>query len=786
MSRIALQNEMKIDVVSPDGEIIEKDRKLRNVAIKELFPHEPVCLIDWLAKGREAPCAEDLQAPVLALGTEFQGWYGWGSAVKTGTTIGLANDILVDCGLLKIAERGIKTGRMLLNQGLYGGLVGSFRIKVVTAGTMINGYPLADGHSLIRRSLAEDGDSEMSRIVLGNARQSYQMWQRIPWTDELEGELKPIIAESLVKLASPSEWVYQQGGQWDERKALLDAEPAMEKHPYIAQAFGRAFADHAARIATTVNVPCTVKVAVPTTVARTTIGGPAAFVRYPVDSNGSIQATDEIANLDEQERVAELEVVQYTIASKAMMANGCFGIVDDNLMPDGVDIVLCRDDIKMGSTKLGLYEIEGVVSYNQWFAKGCAIGMNPEWSKKRMGLDYDGDLVFVYDLDELPVLYKAIEGLIPGETPKLKKTKSGLDARPQMIVNSMKNIVGFATNISSHSFCIADREFLARKLGFKSESSMNAALNWFIKVGTDGFKTMVDLADVERQLVILQGNLVRLLRKGAPWCRWPNDWAFRRGVPSIWNTSMDENEKANGVPAAFDGTIAKICGLTLPSMAAALEGKDIVEVKPLGAYKNWAPMVSEILQDGIHTLQLEYNARVRRVNFTSPEDIGRFRMWWQELLAEWTEANGISPEVASYALWREAHSTRSDNSSGASVFMGFPELSTKIVTDKPGYNKDKPAPTLVVGLNYVFDTPPDYLETAVEIREIAVPTKGRRVIRTVLIAQVEGKRDAKLPYPAEMLGMVDRRSAAPGPGMYDAVIRKAGHGMAWHCEMTLQ
>ncbi len=784
MSKSKLQNEITIDVVSPNGEVVEKDRKLRNVAIEELFPNEPVCLIDWLAFGAEAPSAEELEVPVLALGTEFQGYFGWGSAVKRCITIGLANDILADCGLLKHAERGIKTGRMLLNQGLYGGLVGDFRIKVVKAGTIVNGYPLADGHSLIRRSLAVKGDSEMSRIHLGSARQSYQMWQRIPWSDELQAELKPLIDEALVSLADPSAWVYQAGGQWDERKKLVDVEPEMAKHPYVAQAFGRAFADHAARMATTAPVPCTVKVAVPTTAPKTTVRGKAAYVRYPVDSNGSIKAAKARASLDEIERVAKMEVIQYTVASKTMMANGCFAIVDDDLMPDGVDIVLCQDDIKMGDTSVGLYEIDGVVSFNQWFAKGCAIGMNPKWSKKAMGLDYDGDLVFVYDLSEFPVLYKTIDGLIPGETPKLAKTKSGLEMRSTMIRNSMRNIVGFATNVASATFCIKDREWLASKLGFKNEKSMNAALNWFIKVGTDGFKTMVDLNEVERQLVVLQGNLVSLLHKGAPWCKWPNDWAFRRGVPGIWRKDMDENEKGSAIPPAFDGTIAQICKLTLPSMQAALTGKDLIEVKPLGAFKHWAPGVSDVLQDGIHTLQLEYNSQIRRVNWVSPESIGSFRVWWQGALSEWQEANGITEEMACNALWRETHSARSENSSGASVFMGYPELALEIVQNKPGFDRSRVNGTLLIGLNYVFEDPPLALDIPVEVRELKQKAKGRTLVRSVLIGQAPGKKDAKAPYPAEMLGMVDRRAEAPAPGMYMASIRKAGHGMAWHCDLT--
>jgi hypothetical protein len=767
-----LSNEVQLSVVTPAGEKLDT-RTLHNVALPELFPNEPVVIIDWVANG-QAPTEEELKVPVLAEGQTFYGWYGWGSAVKRGQTLGLTHDLLAqDAVLLKTAERAQKTSRMLLGQGLYGGLKGTFNVMVVKRGTIVNGHPVDDGHGLIRRELAERGDSGLEKITLGKARQSYTFWQRIPWSDDLEAELKPIIDDTLVDAANPANWLYRKGAQWDERKALADLDESMIEHPYIAQALSRSSAEDFARVATTVDVPATVRVAVPTTAGRAVVDGRCVLVRYPVDSNGSLQAVDEDPDQDDVERIAKMEVIQHTVASKDLMANGCFGVVDE--LPEGVDLVLCVDDIKMGDRDVGIRMVEGVVTFNQWYAPGCAVGVNSKWAKVRMGLDYDGDLVFVYDCSELPVLWQAVSDLTPGKTPKLEKTKSRLDARPKMIVNSMKNLVGFASNVASTTFAVADRDKLARDLGYKSESSLNAALNWFIKVGTDGFKTMVDLGKVEQQLNILQSNLQRVLGKSVPWTKWPNEWAFRRGVPAFYKEGMDENEAKNAVPAFFDGTIAQICRLTLPSMKAALEVRGLITVKPLSSFRDWAPRVSKDVAGQAHELQMEFNARVRRVNFTDGEDILAFRRWWQDKLAAWTE---LPRETVCAAMWREAHNSRSEDASAASVFIGFPALVKWIISDKPGLDEDG-TDTLLVGLNYVFDEPVTRITVPVQVREFEQEKGRKRVVRKIVCGDVPGKKAPRAPYPEDLIGMVELRAQQPEVGEYVAHIVKAGHGKAW-------
>jgi hypothetical protein len=764
---------MVVSVVSQAGEKLE-ERALHNVALCELFENEPVVIIDWLADGKR-PTLEELETPV----GEYVGWYGWGSAVKRGQTLGLKRDLLVECGLLQNAERSIMTGRMLVSQGIFGGLKGKFKVRVVKAGTVIKGHLVDDGFGLMDEAAAELGYNGHDKTHLGRGKQNYSLWQRIPWSAALQAELKRIIDATLIEAADPANWLYREGAAWEERKAIAALDDDMMEHPYITQALSRSSADAMARVATTVAIPTLVRVAVPTTVPKATVTGKHILVRYPVDSNGSIQATRTRPGQKEVERVAKMEVIQHTVGSRELMAKGCFGVVEGL----DVDLVLCLDDIKMTTLSLkhgDVIELDGAVVFNQWFAAGSAIGINPKWAKNTMGLDFDGDLVFVHECADLPVLWQTARDLVPGETPKLVKTTSDVSERIQMILNSMRNLVGFASNVAAATFCTSDREGLAHQLGYADEAALNAALNWYIKVGTDGFKTMVDLNAVEKKLQTLQSNILRILGKGAPWCKWPNEWAFRRGVPDFYRKDMDENEKANCIPVSFDGTVAQLCRLTLPSLRAAL-GTPIT-VKPLSHYRIWAPNVNKVLSEDAHNLQLEFNARIKRVNFSDVESIQSFKTWWQDRLYAWVEDRKVTARAAAYALWREAHSSRSQNMTAASIFMGFPGYARAIIIEKPGLQKD--TNTLLLGLQYVFDGDVPKLDVPVEVCEFEQVKDNKRLIRKIVCGEVEGKKAPRDPYPADLIGMVDMHAEQPECGTYMAHIVPAGHGKAWHCRLT--
>lgn len=64
---------------------------------------------------------------------------------------------------------------------------------------------------------------------------------------------------------------------------------------------------------------------------------------------------------------------------------------------------------------------------------------------------------------------------------------------------------------------VTAREWLAHQLGFTSEASMDERLNFFVKVGTDGFKANVDQEPLRKHMGILQQKMLKIFGVIAPW-----------------------------------------------------------------------------------------------------------------------------------------------------------------------------------------------------------------------------------------------------------------------------
>jgi hypothetical protein len=784
--QVRLSNHRTIQTISPSGEVVAKPRILRNIALDVLWPQEPVVIVDWLSQGRARPSWEDLSAPIKFQGLTYRGDWAWGSSVKVGKTFGFTRDLLVECGLLQYAERGIKTGRMLLNQGMYGGLRGTFNVLVAKPGSMFKDYPLADGHSLIGKSLAEKGyEPEMDEICLRSGKLSGSIFQFFPW-QEIGEEAEPALRDFLLRIKA-GDWTQRDDGEnrpelSEERRQLALLDRAMNLHPYIAGQLANASADFFMRSATTIPMPVQVRIAVPTTAPVCTLRGKQLLVRYPANSTAAIQAIRCNPTKAEEARIARLEVLQYTIASPKLMGNGCFGVVEDSVLPKGIDVVLCRDDIKMGSRALGKRVVQGAIMFNQQFAKGTAVGLNPVFGKT-MGADFDGDLLFGILCKEFPRMWEVARNFPNGASAaKIKNPPSPLEDRARMIANSMSNLIGWGTNVLASSYLIADREKLAAEIGFKSVESMDKSLSFFVKCGEDGFKTMIDLEAIEKQLGNLQKKIQRVTIRMAPWSRWRRDiWAFRRGVPEFYRKGLPKYIDRVAPLEWWDGTIAEICKVSLPYL------KDVVgepiKMKPLSSYRAWAKPVRKDQLDSVRELHEVFVARVQSINFGDPQEWKYFRLWWQKLVRKWQTDNALDDETACAALWRVAHTTRSLAASGASVFMAFPEEVKRIIAEKPGMNV-KSLKMLVLGLNHAFSPPPISLDCQVTIRQWEQRRNGKATMRSVLLASVGGQIETRPPYPKGMIGLIQNESDHPPEGIYMASLIKAGKGMAWHCKLT--
>jgi len=766
-----LKNKQVATVVDKNGRFVE-EIEIRNAPVMELYPQEKFILIQWMGEGdSNRPTEAELAAPVEYNGQKYYGAFGWGSAVKRGQTIGLTHDFPNTDGPVKLVEDGQRVGRWLLGQGIFGGFTAEkLTIGVVQPGTVTRMGPVEDGFGYIKKSLLSRF-ARKERIHLGGARDNYSFFQRIPWTDDVAAELAPIIHESLIDASDPARMLWASPHSFEQKKELYDLDNGMIEHPYIAASLNRSSQDYYARLASSVSLRGQYRTAVPTTAGTVCWPGnygKAVIDRSPIDSNGSIQAIQTQKNPKEEKRILAMEVVQVSISSKDFSSKGCLGAVDDRLMD--YDIVVCSEDIKMVAGDLKALrksaEIEltnVVVPFIQVWDGKSLVGVNASWAKNRMGLDHDGDAIRLVDCNDKPALWRAVSALEPGETPKLPKSKRPLkdgDFRANMIAKSMVNLVGFATNVAAGTFMVSDRDWLAKELGLKSEAALNNRVNFFIKVGTDGFKTSVDQAAVSVEVAVMQANLVRMFGNTAPWTAWGKSaWAFKRGLPAIIEkvnkdgtylvegkekpVELSDDELSSAVWPFMDGVIAQIARLALPALRP--HWSETVSIRPLSAFRNWAAEPKKDLKDGAKEIQYFYNARVGRVNWTDPKEIQKFKNVLADRVEEWGQS-GLDRMKAAQALWWVSHSARSDEAGAACVFLAFPEECKKIVAEKPGLKaQPKAQEVILTGLNYQL---PNFKsgELKFEIADITTVKRGKKIIRRVLLGKNEVQpKDRELP-----------------------------------------
>jgi hypothetical protein len=794
-----LKNSKTVKVIDRFGYLVDT-QTYKNTTLAELFPKEDVVLIQWVAEGSNArPTVEDLQKPVTHEGQDYYGCFGWGSAVKRGFTIGMAHDFPREKGPIKLVEDGQRIGRWLMSQGIFGGFkTKELTIGIVKPGIVTKAGPVEDGFGYIKRSLV-DKYARKDRISLGKSRDNWTYWQRIPW-QQVEAECLPLITNACIDASDPHKMLFSSPHSYEQKKSLYDADPAMIEHPFVAASLNRSSTDYWTRLSTSINLEGEYRTAVPTTVETVCWPGhtgKVAIDRSPIDSNGSIQAIEIEPCPEEEERISKMEVAQISISAKNFSTKGCVGIVDDSLLD--YDIVICSEDIKMADDLKAaraadhLVVKNAVVPFIQIWDSKSIVGVNAKWAKNLMGLDHDGDGVRLVNCEDKPLLWQAIQLLPAGETPKLPKSKRDLDVedlRAEMIYKSMVNLVGFATNVAGATYMVKDREWLAHELGLKSEQALDNRLNFFIKVGTDGFKTDVDQAAVATEVAQMQANLRKMFGRTAPWTSWGQDgWTFQRALPVIidktdvdshlvdgeWKT-LSEAEYGTAIWPFMDGTISQIARLVLPIIAP--HWKEGVPIRPLTAFRQWAeqPAADELKE--ADEVQFWYNARVSRVNWTDTKSIQAFKVALAERIEEWLET-GIDRKRAANALWHKAHSSRGTDASAASVFMAFPEECLEIVANKPGENVTK---VVLTGLSYQLPGFASGELTDLRVADVMMVKGGKKILRRALFGMVEGQvapNDKSLPV--DLIAFIAANCDQPAAGAYSkATIRPIGDS-SWSC-----
>jgi len=739
------------------------------------------------------PTQNELIAGVEYNGDKFYPYY-WGSGVKRGVILGFKSDFLK----LEKLEQSVYGARYLLasSGGYHGATVasvnyGDLKIGILPEGGFVDGAGwVADGFGFVSAKAAACMNT-IKPIELGKSKPSAQLAQWISTENGAWDEIQQLIGDQFQRMASPDEdgrwtadrFMAQTGMLTDERAELIEINPDMAKHPFIVDLPASTFAEAWARLATSIPFDAKTKVAIPIPGDRLVMNGATGkygWVRYPLDGP-TIQA-GEIERRPEYEEYLNRELVQYTLAGVSEMghvfAKGIMSVVPDL---GEFDAIICSEDIKIadvGIKKAREYDhftvSKGGLFYMSRYAKGSAVGLDPEHFKIHQGGDFDGDMVSVFNLDGLPYIYDQIKAMDIGfETVKVKKTytkfKSGeMAKRAELIHSNMVNLVGIASNLMSADLSIGDLDLVATKLGYHSKEKLLYNHNRAIKEGTDGFKSFLDLETTVKNMMADQSQFVFSFGALPPFQAWvKGGWAFVHDVPRVgFDESWDDEHKKYCLPSVFQGTVAKIARLTLPAIRQAY--RNIVCINMLSYYRDMVLRPSREYREHAKALQNLFNVTIKRPSSALDDEDGtgwqQLKSECQQYASEYIEQHGLNRGMLARALWHYAHDRKTGRA--ASVFFMFPDECRDIL--KAGVVGQDETVIMVSGLGYQLDNPPHTAEWNVTVTTAPVTEKGRLVIRSVLCGNVHGQKPARKPYPHNMLAVVTKESTQPEPGRYTA------------------
>lgn len=820
-------------------------REFWNTPWGEFFPDEPIVIIDWKSgleeidakirkgvykndkayagiKGKQLKKklqSEMFEKPILFDGKLFYGCFAWGSAVKNGQTIGMTHDFFVEIGLMHEAEDGPRISRAYLPNGMYGGSrLANPKILFLKPGEVWNGYRVDDGCGFGAQEDSENIKREgTSEIEYNPSAQSMYVWQRFPWK-EIGPTAKKLIKGMLDNMDSIGLQIEEFEGELSKYKqALIEAEPLMKFHPYVAGSIRKSAKSIIIKIGTTVPLDTRTFYAVPTLCMNDFVfpeGVESNFgivQTYPADDSSSTRAiiANEFGDKEwkaESKRLTNQQAVQYTLSGRLWTAKGSLQLIPKKLM-GGYDFILCREDIKLHPElkKIRSSEIkelrmgDTVFSITQWVGPGQCAGV-PNWDDggeskkgiwKSMGRDTDGDIVayMLIDDESFPIWQSARKWRGLTSTYKIPKTHSSLVYRIEMIINSILNMVGFATNNQALTYAgpFEIRPNLAKNMNFKNERGMDVGFNADIKDGTDCHKSRVDSDAIWARMAQRQNKLLEYFVKGAPWVGWVANDMIPTMLPDFEDSLPDHIVLRASADAEFrrspewrmhiqrqcnGSTIAEIWRYVRPwivdqykaSIRAGIIPQDALpqfiekglKTMLLADFVDWVPPIDNRDMDKGFQQYQRFCVLASQVNMSSDFALESFKQSWTVDCKEWAEDNGWTMEYACWVMWRCAHHSRSSRAGAASVFIPFPEQCLKVVREKPGTMKmGSQIRTIVVGLNYNFDHIPDVLPAEGTVRVIVkmgfCDNQNRKMV--VSVEHIDGQRQSD-GMPENLLGMV--------------------------------
>lgn len=848
----------KPTMVGPLNDLEPLSRSFPNTPFAYFFPDEDLVILNWQKveaevqtevretrrkqKERKQPVENlheltmkvwmrRLEAAVSYEGKDYYGTYGWGSAAKEKQTLGLVKDLLYESRLFPSDAHYPYASRCLIPNGLYGaGIFEGIKILLLPAGAVFAGHKCGDGVGFVANEDVELMRSEQPDITLDKvASQSYLSWQRMPWS-LIEKEVKPLIKENLEQLGT-RDWetvVMDESESSAYKRALVDAEPKMRMHPYVAHHLKDSLGRYLAECATTVPLPGVTRVAVPSMGDDYVLPiGEHLVIRWPVDNWSSIQAIENTERTPEHDRIEKIATVQYTLTNPDKLFAKGMAIRIPKKDMKGYDLVLCCEDVK--AMKSGLYKMRErarqngqttfssrehfVFTITQSFAPGTAVGCPEEHWKKYFGGDFDGDFAAVFDASRVPSVQAVVNAFPEVDTFKIKKEYGRISNRSRMLWSSMHMMTGFAVNLVSSTFVVQpeDRWQVAQLLGFSTQEELDIWCNRAIKVMTDGFKSSkIDLNNWRSGMAAKQSKIANKNAFGgvAPWPRWGRSkWAFRHGLPKFHselpkdyrefveseygaNHRREDEWRAHIPDSMYSSTIAQLYVYARPFIEPYFDAKtgrfklkDYIRIKPLSDFVIWANPVTEDDMVKGWALKEEWDEAVTRVNWLDMKHaVPAFKETWRRRCDKWAK-QFESRRYACQVAWRAMHHARSTYASAAGVFTGFPDESMWVVTEKPGLSQQN-IKTLVTGVNYnASETQRSYPAQLVDIIEDDRGTEVRLVVLSVdgrfpFLLSVTS--DGRMRNQIGTIGKIEKSHEreglqAPGVGRYLATFKMWGN-----------
>lgn len=862
-------NRLRVNVVTEGGKIIPNgaslSRAIWNCPWRAFFPDLPFVIVDWTSAVEEMKKKstetgtpyEELMANLVMEPIEYDGklWYAgwyWGSAVKNFQTIGVTEDILLEIGFVSFTEDGQRASRAYFCNGMYGGLQSdTMRVLVVPDKYVWHDkYRVGDGCSYFAIEDFKKGKRlGMAATEFSDPEQTMYVWQRFNWS-KISATATRLIKAKFANLKL--EWLpmFIDGVISDFKRSLILADGMMAKHPYMTGSIPDSIGDMLYRLGTTVPLRTMTRVALPTLMEHTyvfskkdKVDGLWMIYCCPTDSWKSIFVGEtEYSELYDQEsaRFAEQQAVQHTTTSEnGVHIKGVYALIPKEEL-DGYDAIICAEDIKtfpgegVGAlrkrAKTEPFELvlpRTVVSFTAWYGPGQCFGAPAkEW--KATGKDYDGDFGFVSKIKpEDRAIWDDAASFVVHEASNFKLTKTFTPlsdfSRAQMIVQSLQNVIGFATKVQAMPFAKqeSERDVFVETLNRESIDDMDQKLSNYVKVGTDLYKVFIpNIITMLDSLRRLQKLLLDVTGRQLAYLNWPkSSLAFKKVIPDFesvmdkkWLAFLKEQDRqvrksgkkvesmyrVHIQPEAEHSTISEIYRVARPLILEQFKGQvdgsgrlkegacpdflKVIESLPLSAFINWAPSVDPDSLTKAKKLYREYCIEMSAVDKSSQENWAAWKESWQTRAMKWASDSFVSIDLAVYACWRVTHESGNENSSGSFVFVSFPEGAYQIVMDKPGRfaggTQDK---IMLTGLQYNFSIPSrDLIDVEPFIGEVKhVMDRGKlRVVlcsveplpkqnHTHKIENLVGFCDAIDARAAEFFGFI-----VPAPGTYNVIVKK--------------